>query len=151
MKDIFLEIDLKEKKAYIDQYVSLRNTYVDLLLTDAVSTEGTRKYLETSDNQIRCVVRGDELIGAAILYLDRNGEITFFSKYKYIGIGSLLLSGIEKAAKEQQLSTVWAWVLKNNSSAQRSFEKNGYSVRAITQKTYKGNSFQGVEYEKKIG
>ena len=61
-----------------------------------------------------------------ILYVGKGSEITFFVKHPNQGIGSKLLNIIEDVAKERKLTSLWAWVLKNNFIAQRVFTKNGF-------------------------
>jgi len=130
--------------------VSLRNLYCDLLLTTPVNVPETKTWLESDDIEICGIVRGNELIGVAILYLNRKGEIAFFAKYLRSGIGSRLLSVIETAAGDRGLREVWAWVLAENTNAQKTFLKNGYRSIGESTKSYMDVKKTGVIYRKQI-
>jgi len=143
-------VNLKEEPDFVAQYVSLRNLYCDLLLTTPVNVPETKTWLERDDIEIRGIVRGNELIGIAILYLNRKGEIAFFAKHLHSGIGSRLLSVIETTARERGLQEVWAWVLTENTNAQKTFLKNGYRSDGESTKRYMGAEKTGVIFRKQI-
>jgi predicted acetyltransferase len=141
-------IDLKKESGFIDQYVHLRNAYTELLLTSPVTPAETKVWLKRDDIEVRGLVHGNILLGAVILYLSRNGEIAFFVKNKNKGFGSTLLDIIENVAKEKRLKSLWAWVLKDNITAQRVFDKNGFLQENIKTRVFKGIIRQGIEYKK---
>lgn len=143
-------IDLKNHEKYIPQYVDLRNSYIDLLLTYSVTIDETKEWLTKEDVEIRCIIDRDILIGVVILYLKKHGEIAFFAKRQSKGIGSKLLYTIEKVAKEKNLNCAWAWVLKDNLIAQRVFEKNGFVKEGINEREYKGLIRHGIKYKKDL-
>ena len=143
-------INLKEAPDFVTQYVTLRNLYCDLLLTTPVNVTETKIWLEKDDIEIRGVVREKELIGVAILYLNRKGEIAFFAKYLRSGIGSRLLSVIETAARERELQEVWAWVLTENTNAQKTFLKNGYRSDGESTKRCMDAEKTGVVFRKQV-
>lgn len=144
-------IDLKETPFFIDQYVDLRNSYCDLLLTEPVTADGTIEWLNNRDIEVRCAVRNDVLLGAVILYLSRNGEVTYFVKEKNKGHGSKLLDIIGEVAGERNLKRIWAWVLCDNLIAQHTFVKNGYEMKEPSAKKFRHQVRDGFIYIKKLG
>jgi len=143
-------IDLKQRKDFLQQYVDLRNSYAELLLTNPVSTSDTKEWIKQVDVEIRGVVKDRTLCGVAILYVDKGGEVSFFAERKGEGVGSKLLEIIEGVAKEKGLKSIWAYVLQENKIARRVFEKNGYSRGKMTKKSYQGILRKGIEYKKFI-
>jgi ribosomal protein S18 acetylase RimI-like enzyme len=143
-------VDLKKEDKFICQYITLRNSYCDMLLTSPVDMKGTEKWLkEKGDNvEILGLVESGDLSGVSILYLDKNGEIAFFSKDPNKGTGDRLLKIIEKAARSRKVSYIWAWVLKDNSIAQHVFEKNGFIKEKDDMREYGGVMKKGVFYRK---
>ena len=140
-------IDLKEKEDFLDQYIDLRNKYIELLLTSPVTLPETKEWIKRNNIEIRGLVQDNVLLGAVILYLSRNGEITFFVKEPNKGIGSKLLQIIQNIARGKGLQSVWAWVLEDNFIAQRTFEKNGFVKTGMSEREYKGTTKQGFEYK----
>lgn len=144
-------IDLKNEEFFIPQYVDLRNSYVDLLLTLPVNINNTREWLKKTEIEVRGIVRDNILFGAAILYLDKGGEIAFFVREQNKGFGGRLLNAIEMVAIERGLKSVWAWVLDYNYIAQKVFEKNGYIREKIApQKVYNKKNCRGVIFRKRL-
>jgi GNAT superfamily N-acetyltransferase len=141
-------IDLKEETYFIEQYVNLRNSYCNLLLTKPVTVAETREWLNKKDIEIRCIVCRNELLGAAILYIRKNGEIAFFARDRNKGIGSRLLNILEEVAREKGIKTMWAWVLCDNMIAQRVFDKNGFLMGQIIEKEYNDLLKPGIKYTK---
>lgn len=143
-------VDLKEDGRFIEQYVSLRNSYVDLLLSSPVDSKGTQEWLKSEDIQIRGLVSDNVLTGVVILYLKRGGEITFFAKEKNRGIGSKLLELIEEVAAKRNLETIWSWVLKENMIAQHVFEKSGFVRESVSEREYGGIVKKGIIFKKQV-
>jgi len=143
-------IDLKNDNTYIDQYLLLRNSYVDLLLTSFVNISNTKKWIKRSDIEIRGLVQDDTLWGVVILYLRKNGEIAFFVKTPNKGVGSNLIPIIERVAKQKNLSSIWAWVLEDNMIAQHVFKKNGFKIEGTTKKRLNGIIKNGIIFRKYI-
>jgi len=142
-------IDFKEKEYFIEQYVHLRNSYTDLLLTSPVNIPETKECLKkTNDIEIRGIVQDNILLGVVILYLNREGEIAFFVKKQNQGMGSRLLEIIEGVAKEKNLRSIWGWVLKENLIAQRVFEKKGFIKEGRSEREYRGIINHGIKYKK---
>lgn len=144
-------IDLKNAINYIDQYVRLRNSYTKLLLTSPVSIVETREWLKKNDIEVWGIVENNILLGIAILYLSKDGEISFFAKDQNKGIGSKLLSIIENVASNKGLKYVWSWVLSDNHIAHRVFEKKGFTKEKADDREYNGMIKNGIEYKKRIG
>lgn len=143
-------VDLKKETDFIEQYVNLRNGYCDVLLTSPINVADTRVWLQRDDIEIRGIVRGRVLAGVVILFLNRKGEIAFFTKYKGAGLGSRLLKIIEAAARERGLDGVWAWVLADNGDAQKAFAKNGYRKTGESTKIYLDMEKKGVLFNKQL-
>jgi len=141
-------IDLKETSFFIDQYVDLRNSYCNLLLTEPVTVSGTNAWIKSRDIEVRCAVCGNVLLGSVILYLTRDGEVTYFVKEKNKGLGSRLLEIIEKVAGEKNLKKIWAWVLSDNVIAQHTFLKNGYKMKETSIKKFQNQMRDGFVFEK---
>lgn len=137
------------KKGYfIRQYVDLRNSYRELLLTSSVNLGETRKWLKRKDIEVYGVVQDNILLGAVILYINRDGEIALFARDPDRKIGSRLIGIIEEVAREKNLRFVRGWVLKDNSIAQKVFKKNGFEEEGTSKRKYKGIVKTGVKYKK---
>ncbi len=148
-KDFFEEgIDLKREDRFVGQYVQLRNSYVDLLLTSCVGDSETREWLKNENVEARGIVRDDVLAGVVILYMNKGGEIAFFAKERNRGIGSRLLALIEGVARKRKLEAIWGWVLEANLIAQRVFEKSGFVSEGMSEREYEGIVRRGVKYTK---
>ncbi len=143
-------VNLKEETNFIEQYVQLRNQYCDLLVTNPVNISETRKWIKREDIEVRCIVRDNLLVGVVILFINRKGEIAFFSRIRHQGLGSKLLSIIENVAKDRGVREVWAWVLFNNVVAQRAFLKNGFKMSESLTKTYKDQIMNGFVFRKEL-
>lgn len=143
-------VDLKKEDAFVEQYVALRNSYADLLLTAPVTMDATREWLRRDDIEIRALTDNDTLMGAVILYLSRDNEIAFFAREKKRGIGTELLYIIKEVAKEKGLGHIWAWVREDNLIAQKAFEKRGFSPDGVAARTFLGTVIPGVRYRKLI-
>jgi GNAT superfamily N-acetyltransferase len=142
-------VDLKreaETGDLIRQYVDLRNSYANLLVTTQVSLTETQEWLVRADIEIRVIVEDGLLTGAVILYLNKDGEVTFFAREKSKGIGSRLLQVIESVAADKDLKSIWAWVLQDNRIAQRAFEKNGY----VQEGTVVKELVRGIKYRRTL-
>lgn len=143
-------VDLKLNDKYIDEYIVMRNSYAELLVTSVVDKEGTMKWLKNANIEIRGVVVDDKLQGVVILYLDREGEIAFFVKEKNKGLGTMLLSIIEDVAKEKLLPYIWAWVLKDNEIAKHVFKKVGFLEEGFDVKIKNGVEYRGIRLKKEL-
>ena len=141
-------IDLKKDDRFVGQYVHLRNSYVDLLLTSCVGNSETREWLKNEDVEVRGLVSDDVLTGVAILYMNKGGEIAFFAKEKNRGIGGRLLALIEEVARKRKLDTIWGWVVDGNLIAQRVFQKSGFVSEGMSEREYGGSIRRGVKYTK---
>ncbi len=85
-------IDLKERRSFVAQYVELRNSHRDVLLTREVSLPETLAWLDRTDVEIRCLVDNGVIAGAVLLYPEKGGEIAIFVKEPGQGLGSRLLN-----------------------------------------------------------
>ncbi len=143
-------VDLKKEKNFIKQYVLLRNSYIKQLLTSPVSFFETIHWIKRNNVELRGIIKGNNLLGVVILYVNRGGEIAFFVRYLNKGVGNRLLRVIERVAKQRGLKMIWAWALKDNFIAQRVFEKNNFIKEDIIKKQYKGELKHGIKYIKSI-
>jgi GNAT superfamily N-acetyltransferase len=144
-------VDLKKDRRFVEQYINLRNSYADLLLTSRVNLADTEEWLACEDVELRGMAEGDDLLGVAILYPKKDGEIAFFVRDRNRGIGTSLLSLIEDAARERGLPFVRAWTLKDNRIARRVFEKCGFEREGIRTREREGAYYELVGYIKKVG
>jgi len=143
-------IDLKREDLFIPQYVDLRNRYAQLLLSKPVTVAETKAWLLRESVEVRCLIEEDVLVGAVVLYLNKDGEVAFFVKEPKKEVGSQLLRLIEKVAAEKELGSLWAWVLTTNLAAQRTFLRNGYRLEKECSKKYNDQVLNGLIYRKMI-
>ena len=143
-------VDLKKEEGLIEEYVSLRNRYSELLSTKLVNVAETKEWLKDNQIEVRGLVQEDIFLGAVILYLNRNGEIALFVNEPHKGIGTKLLKIVEQVAEEKKLGTIWAWVLLDNQKAQWAFRKNGYTEEGQSPRFYKEENKLGIIFRKKI-
>jgi ribosomal protein S18 acetylase RimI-like enzyme len=143
-------VNLRNEKTYLEQYVQLRNEFCELLLTEPVTIDGTMRWLGAVDVEIRGIVEDNRLLGCVILYIDKNGEVTFFARDKNKGIGTYLLEIVQNIAIDRKLGKVWSWVLKDNIIARRVFEKSGFINVEDAVREYRGTKRNGVVFVKKI-
>ncbi len=143
-------VDLKEEPDFLEQYVGMRNQYREVLLAEPVDLAETREWVQCREIEIRGLARGRTLLGAAVLYLGKGGEIAFFARYPNEGVGSKLLEVIESVARDRKLSEVWAWVLSDNAVAERVFMKNGYRLDAESVRTHHHKARNGIILRKKV-
>lgn len=143
-------VDLKTEVAYIDQYIELRNIYKDLLLTSPVNREETVKWMREQDIEIAGIANDSVLLGVVILYLSKDGEVTFFARDKNRGIGTMLLSIAEQMGHKRRLDHIWAWVLEENLIARHVFEKCGFIHNGVEVRNRNESLYRGIRYIKKI-
>lgn len=148
MADSAQVLDLRHAARYVDAYVRLRNRYVDVLLATPVGVDETQEWLRREDIEVRALVRGGAFLGAAVLYLARDGEIAVFVEEPGRGLGTRLLRNIEEVARQRGVPRVWAWVLQDNVRAQRAFEKRGFVRSGTGERTYHDRTRRGVEFSK---
>jgi hypothetical protein len=143
-------INLKDEGSFIAQYVELRNKYSEMLLTAPVNVEETKKWLENEDIEVIGVVKGEVLLGVAILYLHRADEIAFFVRTPNCGVGGYLLKVVERSARDKRIESIWAWVLDNNVAARKAFTKAGYTLEKEADKYFERKLKKGVIFRKTI-
>ncbi len=143
--------NLKQEHFYLRQYVELRNFHKDVLLTGEVSLQETEKWLVQNNNVeiIGLVVRG-LLLGAVILYRNKNNEVTIFTRKYVSGSGKLLLDAIVRVAKKKKFTKVWVWVLSGNKVAYNFFTKHGFKDRGIVKRVFHDKNYLGNVLEKLI-
>jgi ribosomal protein S18 acetylase RimI-like enzyme len=141
-------VDLKKREDLLPQYVEMRSAHAALLLSAPVDLAGTKKWLESAGIVIRGLAEDNVLLGAVILYAAKKGEVTFLARETNRGIGSQLLDLVDEMAREAGLKKVWAWVLLENTIAQRVFEKKGYLKLGTFEREYQGTVKKGIRYER---
>lgn len=143
-------VDLKKERAFIEQYIILRNSYAELLLTAPVNRENTERWLALEDLEVMGLAEENILLGVVILYLGRVGEIAFFVRDKNRGIGGKLLEIVENVARNYGLESVWSWVLEGNKIAQRVFERNGFVRLREEKREFQGHMASGTRFTKPL-
>lgn len=73
-------VDLRSAPGLLPAYVALRNRWQDLLLTDAVTGEGTAAWLGSAAVTVACLEEEGVLLGAAVLYGARGGRSRSLSR-----------------------------------------------------------------------
>ena len=142
-------VDLRKADEFIiEQYIQLRNSYTAVLLTFPVGLDETKQWLKKDGIEARVLVKDNRLLGAGILYIEKDGEVTFFVREPNKGLGTELLKVLEEIAEQRGLTFIWAWVLEDNKIAQRVLEKNGFMNTGICQWTHQGENKRGYRYEK---
>lgn len=119
-------------------------------MTDPVTIEETQKWLKSQDVEVRIIVEKNEVLGAIVLYLNKDNEIAIFVKKREIGLGAKLLEAIIDIAHKRNILYLRAIVRVDNLNAQRFFIKNGFVVEKEYIKLYKNNEITVTEFIRKI-
>lgn len=138
--------DLKGTHCLIDQYVRLRNKYAENLLTNYVSNQETLDWLHKKSVVVFVACEGDELVGALVLYIEKEGEIAVFVKNKRRGIATVLLENAKQYAKGEKMKKIWAWVATTNKASNVLFQKNGFYCISKSRKSFSGMEQNGATY-----
>lgn len=146
----FLITDLRRSPLFVGQYVALRNRYADLLLSTEVGVEETERWLRDAGVAVLVATEGEELLGAAVLYLRRAGEVAFFTGHPRRGVGSALLRALEKEASARGLESLWGWTLEDNIAARAAFERCGFAESGLSERAFGGERRRGVKFVKAI-
>ncbi len=112
----------------LEEYVNLRNKYVKELNTKKVTLKETLNWLEEANVIIIGIEENQKLLGAGIIYLDKNNQFSYFSKHISKGIGTVLLEKIEEVAANNKLEKLWAQVNIDNIVSIKCLEKNRWIV-----------------------
>lgn len=143
-------LNLREFPAYTESYVELRNLNIGPLLTRFVDLEETIHWLETARTDVWGAVVEGKVIGASVLYYEKNAELAIFAKQTRQGVGSMLLKQLEKHA-EGRTEKIWAWTLLENQAAANFFRKHDYTEMGLSEKIFLGKVYLGQRFEKKLG
>ena len=107
--------------------------------------EDIKERLEGREMSIKILVRGDEYLGIAVWYAEKEKEIAYLwlgvCKEKGKGYGSILLASILEELKEKGYKEVHTKCNENNIIAQRHLMKFGFTPYRIK---------DGVIYLKKV-
>ena len=142
--------DLKDALYLTDQYVKLRNLWAKNLLTDDVNEKETLEWLHEKSVVILVACEEDEVVGASILYLEKEGEIAIFVKRKRSGVGTTLLKEIQAQAKNKNIKKLWAWISDTNIASKKLFEKNKFNADKPCSRVFSGTIYNGMVYEMEI-
>ena len=107
-------LNLKEHSELLPQYVELRNSYCELLLTQSVGVSESFKWIQETTAEIRVIEENGLISGVVLLYPDRGGEVAFFAREQQRGIGTKLLKVVDEVARQVRLPSIWAWVREDN-------------------------------------
>ena len=119
-------------------------------------TEKFKKAIKENKKQTAVLLLNDQVIGFITLdknrdqdYDDQTGEIWgiyLHPDYWHQGLGSKLIQwGIEEL-KERGYKKITLWVLKDNKSSRRFYEKNGFKYDGTEGEIKKGKSIKKVRY-----
>ena len=133
-------VNLRDEPQYICQYVDLRNANKELLLSGDVGVDETAWWLKESGAHVLIATENDELVGAVVVYLQKDAETAIFCKYKRRGIATALLN---EAKKTVQTMYLWAWVADENAASRGMFLKNGFYEAQKKLKPYTGGTVCG--------
>jgi N-acetylglutamate synthase-like GNAT family acetyltransferase len=139
--------DLKDALYLTDQYVKLRNLWAKNLLTDDVNEKETLEWLHEKSVVVLVACEEDEVVGASILYLEKEGEIAIFVKYPMQGIATILLRSMKELARLYQLQYIWGWVEEENIASSTIFLKNGFNEMEKKSRQYKDMIVKGCVYQ----
>lgn len=141
-------LNLKEHPELIPQYVELRNSYCEPLLTHTVEIQETVQWLSNTTAEIRVIEEENCLLGVVLLYVDRGGEVAFFARQQNRGVGTSLLQAADVIAHQKKLQQIWAWVRADNLVAAKVFEKCGYYESGREDRRYKEQLISGIKFTK---
>lgn len=141
-------LNLKEHPELLAQYVELRNTYCELLLTHSVNIEETIQWIKHTTAEINAIQEDSCLLGVVLLYIDRGGEVAFFARERNRGIGTKLLQIVDGSAKQKKLQKIWAWVREDNPVAAKVFEKCGYRESGSEVRLFNEQRISGIRFTK---
>lgn len=116
-------INLGYNKQYIQSYVELRNQFIEELMTQKITVEGTKDWLSNDNGKIHCLIEDERVIAAVIVRKRR--EVTVFSDRS--GMGDMLLREADKMAYEMGFDRVWAKIHLKNDKSIKLFERSGYN------------------------
>jgi hypothetical protein len=139
---IFTTLSPAHPDRFIRQYVVLRNHNKRALHTEAVSVEGTRRWLSGHNGTIIVGFEGfctekKKIHGAAVL--KKNGEVTVFHDGKVRGLGRELLGLLDTVRGHARPITpyLWAWTDKTNKKSRALFKRMGYKEAVYFRKDLK--------------
>ena len=143
-------LDLKKNPDFLPQYVELRNSYCELLLTHPVILSETIQWLKWTTAEIHLIEEENCLLGVLLLYIDRNGEVALFTRKHNAGIGKNLLRVADNIALSFSLPSIWSWIRADNYKAVHVFEKSGYCFVKREDRIYDNKVISGIKYTKKL-
>lgn len=133
-------VDLRAAPELLAGYVALRNRHARLLLTAPVDEEGTRRWLAAAPALALLLREGPRVLGAAVLYPDRDGEVAVFVDEPRRGAGSALLAAVEAAARARGMAGIRAVVRDDNAAARALFLRAGFADAGALSRDYEGRA-----------
>lgn len=137
-------LDLRDALHLVGQYVSLRNASADRLLSAAVNEEQTLGWLHTRDVVVKVACEDEKMLGAAVLYVEKGGEVAVFVDARRRGVATALLVDVTEAAREKNMQKLWVWVADDNEPSKKLFEKCGFTFVQKSTKSFDGAEHNGV-------
>lgn len=132
-------VDLRAAPELVEAYIALRNRHAELLLSEPVTAAGTRRWLAETPAQVRLLREGKRVLGAAVLYPERDGEVAVFVDEPGRGDGPVLLSAIEEAARGIGLGGIRSVARADNERARRAFLRAGFAEEGDATRSYRGS------------
>lgn len=143
-------VDLRAAPLLLPAYVELRNRWREALLTGEVTVAGTRAWLAAADAEVRCLEEDGRLLGAAVLYPSREGEIAVFAATPGRGAGGTLLAQIETVARGRGLPSVRARVRADNPAGLAAFRRASYAEAGRGSESRDGAPVELVLFRKRL-
>ena len=143
-------VDLRGAPELLEAYVALRNRHAELLLTEPVTAADTRRWLAEAPVQVRLLREGGRVLGAAVLYPERGGEVAVFVDEPGRGAGPTLLQAIEEASRGLGATEIRAVVRDDNARARRAFLKVGFTDEGGFSRLYRGSEVSLRSFRKPL-
>lgn len=141
---------LRDESNYLEEYIVLRNHLKKFLLANSVNLEETKDWLNYFDVEVIIAIENKKLLGACILHIYRDGEVSIFTRTSRNGIGTILLNEIEKYAIQRKFKSIWAWISDTNIASQNFFKKNEFVKKRKKIKIYSDEKIKGSIYIKNL-
>ena len=143
-------VDLANNLQFIKPYIELRNSFSDKLLCDTVQLKETLEWIKHNTIVVLVALEQEQLVGAVILYLSKDNEVSIFSKVSRKGIGTHLLQAIERVALKKQLPSLYSWIEDTNKISQTLFVKQKYISKRQSTKSHNNVEYLGTSFQKEL-
>ncbi|HKE48296.1 MAG TPA: GNAT family N-acetyltransferase [Rhodanobacteraceae bacterium] len=142
----------RARRADLDDLVALENR---VFAGDRMSARQYRRHLDNPGARVFAAVRGDALVGAAVVFfhgshrIARLYSIAVAPEARGAGIGEALLAAAERDAREQGSTSLRLEVRTDNPAAQGLYERRGYR-RFGRREGYYEDGAAALRYEKAL-